>query len=88
MNGLSNLFLKVDYVGDVARLSAKNRLLDDDFYNGISWSVGLKRFRDEIYKAAISNRTLHWLQATFENRCRRPSWHRTQRSFTTGRVVG
>ena len=43
-DGLSELFLEVRYVGDVARLSAGGRLLDDNFFNGQEWSVGLKRF--------------------------------------------
>ncbi len=44
MKGLSELFLKVDYVGDVARLSSSGKLLTDNFYNGLVWSVGLSRF--------------------------------------------
>jgi transposase len=28
-----------------------------------------------------------WLQTTFENRCKRPSLHRTRLSFTPGRVA-
>jgi beta-galactosidase len=44
MGGLSNLYLKINYTGDVARLSAGGRLLDDNFYNGKAWTVGLKRF--------------------------------------------
>ncbi len=44
LNGLSELFLEVNYEGDLARLSANHRLLDDDFYNGEPWSVGLSRF--------------------------------------------
>jgi beta-galactosidase len=43
-DGLSELFLEVTYQGDVARLSADHRLLDDDFYNGKPWRIGLKRF--------------------------------------------
>lgn len=43
-NGLSELYLQVNYQGDVARLSAGGRLLDDDFYNGKPWMVGLSRF--------------------------------------------
>ena len=31
-------------MGDVARLSAGGKLLEDDFYNGLRWRVGLKRF--------------------------------------------
>ena len=32
------------YQGDLARLSANHKLLDDDFYNGKPWMVGLSRF--------------------------------------------
>ena len=44
LNGLNELFLEVNYQGDVARLSMGNQLLDDNFFNGKPWSVGLKRF--------------------------------------------
>jgi len=44
LNGLSELFLEVDYQGDVARLSTGHLLLDDNFYNGKPWMIGLKRF--------------------------------------------
>ena len=44
MAGLSDLFLDIDYQGDVARLSARHKLLDDDFYNGKIWEIGLARF--------------------------------------------
>jgi beta-galactosidase len=45
-DGLSELFLDVHYEGDVARLYASHRLLDDNFFNGSMWSVGLGRFLD------------------------------------------
>lgn len=44
LNGLSELFLEVKYEGDLARLTANHKLLDDDFYNGEPWTVGLSRF--------------------------------------------
>jgi beta-galactosidase len=44
MDGLSELFLQIKYQGDVARLSATQRLLIDDFYNGQDWQIGLGRF--------------------------------------------
>ena len=44
LDGLSELFLEVNYEGDLARFSANHRLLDDDFYNGKPWMVGLSRF--------------------------------------------
>lgn len=42
---ISDVFLRVDYQGDVARLLTAGRLLDDDFYNGTAWRVGLRRYR-------------------------------------------
>lgn len=44
LDGLSNLFLRIQYQGDVARLTSGNRLLTDNFYNGTPWCIGLKRF--------------------------------------------
>jgi beta-galactosidase len=42
--GLSNMLLQVDYTGDIARLASPTTLLDDNFYNGLPWEIGLKRF--------------------------------------------
>ncbi len=42
---VSDLFLTVDYQGDIARLFSGDVLLDDDFYNGETWQVGLRRYR-------------------------------------------
>lgn len=49
MDGLSDIYLRVRYAGDVARLSLDGRLLDDDFYNGRTWEIGLKRFLPELF---------------------------------------
>ncbi|HVU45103.1 MAG TPA: beta-galactosidase [Terracidiphilus sp.] len=46
MNGLSNVFLEIRYLGDLARFYTNHRLLDDDFYNGLPWSIGLNSFLD------------------------------------------
>ena len=37
----------MDYQGDAARLLANGKLLDDDFYNGETWQVGLRRYRTD-----------------------------------------
>ena len=39
---LSNVLLRIDYQGDVARLSLGKHLIDDNFWNGQPWKVGLK----------------------------------------------
>ena len=44
LKGLSDLYLGVNYQGDEARLLKGRRLLTDDFYNGVEWQIGLKRF--------------------------------------------
>jgi hypothetical protein len=44
MTGLSDIFLRFRYAGDVAHLSLDGHLLDDDFFNGRPWEIGLKRF--------------------------------------------
>ena len=44
LDGLSDLYLGVHYEGDEARLLKGNRLLTDNFFNGVEWRIGLKRF--------------------------------------------
>lgn len=44
LRGLSNLYLRISYQGDVARLYSHDRLLTDNFYNGRPWQIGLRRF--------------------------------------------
>ena len=46
LEGLSDLYLQVTYRGDLARLTAGNKLLTDNFYNGKPWSIGLRRFME------------------------------------------
>ncbi|KAJ5626350.1 hypothetical protein N7510_002659 [Penicillium lagena] len=41
---VDDAWLMIDYEGDLARLYAGNLLLDDNFYDGTTWVVGLKRF--------------------------------------------
>ncbi len=53
LSGVSDVFLDVQYTGDVARLSSQGRLLDDDFYNGKTWSIGLRRFADAIREGPL-----------------------------------
>lgn len=44
LEGLSNVYLQVTYQGDLARLSAGSTLLTDNFFNGQTWLIGLRRF--------------------------------------------
>jgi len=58
--GVSDLFLKVEYQGDIARLSAAGHLLTDDFYNGEPWCIGLKRFRREVESGPLEIAIVPW----------------------------
>ena len=42
--GLSNVLLKLDYTGDIARLYSSSNLLDDNFFNGQPFEIGIDRF--------------------------------------------
>jgi hypothetical protein len=58
MDGLSDIFLRIHYAGDVARLYRENVLLDDDFYNGRTWEIGLKRFLPSAFDTSLEVRIL------------------------------
>ncbi|MDI7775093.1 beta-galactosidase [Asticcacaulis sp. EMRT-3] len=53
LDGLSNLYMHIRYRGDIGRLFGKGALLDDDFWSGPDWVVGLKRFPD-LLKAPLT----------------------------------
>lgn len=40
--------LRIRYAGDVARVTLNGRLMDDDFYSGRDFEIGLKRYAPEI----------------------------------------
>jgi hypothetical protein len=44
LDGLSDLYIKVHYQGDEARLLKNGSLLTDNFFNGTTWQIGMKRF--------------------------------------------
>ncbi|HLX83582.1 MAG TPA: beta-galactosidase [Terriglobales bacterium] len=62
LDGLSDAFLRITYVGDTARLYAGPQLLDDDFYKGTVWEVGLKRFAPDIVDTPLEVKILPLLK--------------------------
>ncbi|RZK66343.1 MAG: hypothetical protein EOO95_06085 [Pedobacter sp.] len=42
--GLNDIFLNIDYLGDVGLAYLDNTLVADDFYKGLPWNIGLKQF--------------------------------------------
>ena len=58
--GVSDLFLKVKYQGDIARLNADGHLLTDEFYTGMPWSIGLKRFQRQVESGSLEIAIVPW----------------------------
>jgi beta-galactosidase len=58
LDGVQNTLLKINYVGDVARAYIGDRLIDDDFYFGQPWEIGLKRFAPEVLEKGITLKIL------------------------------
>jgi len=45
----TRVFLKINYLGDIARLYVDDVLLTDNFYNGTQWWVGMDRVPEESW---------------------------------------
>jgi hypothetical protein len=58
LKGLSQLMLDIQYTGDIAHLESQGRLLDDNFYNGRPWQVGLKSFPVSTFAATLKLKIL------------------------------
>lgn len=48
MPQLNDLFLQIEFEGDVAQLFLDNTPVADWFYDGRTWEIGLKRFADRL----------------------------------------
>lgn len=48
LSQLKDIFLRVDYAGDIAEAFINGRLVADNFYNGTPWEIGLKRFAEQL----------------------------------------
>jgi beta-galactosidase len=53
LDGPFKTFLQVDYAGDAARAYIGDRLVDDDFYYGRTWTIGLNRFAPEVLERGL-----------------------------------
>jgi beta-galactosidase len=48
LEGLNDVFLQVDYVGDNGQMLLDGQLIGDHFYYGVPWEIGLKRFASQL----------------------------------------
>jgi len=58
LKGLSNILLQIDYTGDIARISSSSTLLDDNFYNGLPWQIGLAQLDSKMVASQLTLRIL------------------------------
>jgi beta-galactosidase len=58
LDGVEDVRLKITYAGDVARAYVGDRLIDDDFYYGKPWEIGLKRFAPEVLDRGLTIKIL------------------------------
>lgn len=58
LDGLDDAILEIEYVGDMARLYSGNELLNDNFFNGTRWRVGLRRYGKAVRRGQLELRIL------------------------------
>lgn len=54
LDGVKDLLLQIDYVGDIGNAFINGRLISDNFANGAVWEIGLKEFREELQREGIT----------------------------------
>jgi len=54
----ANPLLRIHYVGDVGRLTLNGRLIEDNFYSGRTFDLGLKRYGPEILTGELELQVL------------------------------
>lgn len=48
LDGLNDVFLQIDYVGDNGQALLNGQLIADHFYYGAPWEIGIKRFAEQL----------------------------------------
>ncbi len=48
LEGLDDAFLDIDWTGDIGRLFANETMIEDHFYDGRHWLIGLKRHQAQL----------------------------------------
>ena len=51
---MQEYFLRLNYTGDVAMAFMNGTLVLDHFYHGAPWTIGLKRFSQQMKKEDLS----------------------------------
>ncbi len=58
LKGGRQVYLSVDYAGDIARAYVGDQLVDDDFFSGRTWEIGLRRFAPQVGEKGLTLKIL------------------------------
>ncbi len=58
LDGVHEVLLEINYIGDAARAYLGDRLIADNFYYGKSWQIGLRRFGQEAVDRGLTLKLL------------------------------
>ena len=53
-SAIGEVFLRIAYEGDVARIYAGDRMVTDDFYHGVPWEIGLRHIPSADLKNGLT----------------------------------
>ena len=48
LEGVKDVRLRIDYVGDIGHAFINGKMIHDNFYNGASWEIGLKEYAEDL----------------------------------------
>ena len=48
LDGLHNVILRIDYLGDLGSAFIDGQLVHDNYYNGLPWDIGLRHFDQQL----------------------------------------
>ncbi len=63
LGNLNDIFLQINYVGDTGMGFLDGKLVTDEFYKGIPWQIGLKKF----YPDAASKEMVFYFRPMYKN---------------------
>lgn len=54
LTGMKDALLQIDYVGDIGHAFIGGRMINDNFYNGATWEIGLKDFAEALSEDVLT----------------------------------
>ena len=88
LTDVAEIYLRVSYVGDIGRAYIGDRLIDDDFFFGRTWEIGLKRFAADLGNQPITLKLLPLRRdaPVYISPDRRPDFSECEQIVHVGRI--